>query len=168
MSYFRLMAYKDEYEVARLMTDPGFEAKLRRQFGGDFRLRYHLAPPLLARRDPETGERMKRAYGPRMKGAFRLLARMKRLRGTVLDPFGYSAERRAERWLVAKYEGVIGELLATLADENHALAVQIARVPEAIRGFGHVKARNIAAAKEAEAVLLVRFRGEYAQPVAAE
>lgn len=167
-SYFRLMAYKDEYEVARLMTDPGFEAKLRRQFGGDFRLRYHLAPPLLARRDPETGERMKRAYGPWMKGAFRLLARMKRLRGTVLDPFGYSAERRDERRLVAEYEGVIGELLATLADKNHALAVQIARVPEAIRGFGHVKARNIAAAKEAEAVLLARFRGEYAQPVAAE
>ena len=116
---FRLMSYKDEYEVARLYTSGEFEAGLRRQFEGDFRLRFHLAPPLLARRDPETGELRKREYGGWMLGAFRVLARMRRLRGTRLDLFGRTAERRMERRLIEEYRETVGEILDRLAPANH-------------------------------------------------
>ena len=108
-SLHKLMAYKDEYEVARLYTDGTFLGQLRQQFEGDYRLEFHLAPPLLADRDPATGHLKKRAYGPWMLKAFALLARLKGLRGTVLDPFGRSADRRRERALIGQYERVVEE-----------------------------------------------------------
>ncbi len=165
---YKLMAYKDEYEVARLYTDGGFEEKLRAQFDGDYKLTFHLAPPLLAQRDPATGELRKREYGPWMFKAFRLLARMKRLRGTWADPFGRTEERRTERRLIADYERTVGELAAALTPENFSLAVEIVRIPEEIRGFGHVKERHLKAAKAKEAQLLEIFRHPAAPAVAAE
>jgi indolepyruvate ferredoxin oxidoreductase len=165
---FKLMAYKDEYEVARLYTDGAFLAKLRQQFEGDFRLEFHLAPPLLADRDPDTGHLKKRAYGPWMLRAFAVLRRFKGLRGTALDPFGRTAERRMERRLITEYEAVVRELIAGLTPENHALAVEIARLPERMRGFGHVKERNVVAAKERERALLAEFRTPLPTASAAE
>ena len=161
---FRLMSYKDEYEVARLYTSGDFEAGLRRQFEGDFKLRFHLAPPLLARRDPETGELRKREYGPWMFRAFRLLARMRGLRGTAWDLFGRTEERRMERRLIDEYEETIGEILGGLRPENHEAAVAIAAGPERIKGFGHVKLRNVEAAKRQEARLVAEFREGTAPP----
>ncbi len=157
---FALMAYKDEYEVARLYSDGAFLEKLQRQFEGDFTLEYHLAPPLLARRDPATGEPKKRAFGPWMGGMFKLLARLRPLRGTALDIFGYSRERRLERRLIADYEAVLRELAAALTPGNHALAVEIASLPAKIRGFGHVKANNVETAKACEAELLALWRSK--------
>jgi indolepyruvate ferredoxin oxidoreductase len=157
---FTLMAYKDEYEVARLYTDGAFLKKLARQFDGDYTLEYHLAPPLLAARDPATGEPRKRAFGPWVLGLFKVLASLRRLRGTPLDIFGYSAERRMERRLIAGYEATLRELAATLNPGNHALAVEIASVPAKIRGFGHIKARNAESAKACETELLTLFRNK--------
>jgi indolepyruvate ferredoxin oxidoreductase len=155
--YFKLLAYKDEYEVARLYADPAFTEKLKAQFEGDYRLHFHLAPPLLARRN-EKGELVKREYGPWMFPAFKVLSKLRFLRGSALDVFGYTQERRTERQLIADYEKTVDELLAKLTPENHALAVQIASIPEEIRGFGHVKARHLAAAKAKEAKLLEAWR----------
>ena len=155
---FRLMSYKDEYEVARLYTSGEFEAGLRRQFEGEFRLRFHLAPPLLARRDPETGELRKREYGPWMFGALRMLARMRRLRGSAFDPFGRTAERRMERRLIEEYRETVDGILDRLAPGNHEAAVALASVPEDIKGFGHVKERSVEAAKRRSARLETEFR----------
>jgi indolepyruvate ferredoxin oxidoreductase len=136
---FKLMAYKDEYEVARLYADGAFAEKLRERFDGDFRLSFHLAPPLLARRDPRTGHLQKREYGAWMMPAFRLLARLKFLRGTAFDPFGYTSDRKAERRLIADYEAAIMRYIAGLrADRTRALT-RLARLPEMIRGYGHIK-----------------------------
>ncbi|HVX91846.1 MAG TPA: indolepyruvate ferredoxin oxidoreductase family protein [Xanthobacteraceae bacterium] len=155
---FKLMAYKDEYEVARLQSDPSFLRRVRDAFDGDLRLHFHLSPPLLARKDKFTGLPKKMTFGPWMLRVFRLLARLKGLRGTPFDPFGYSAERRTERALVRDYETMLDELLAKLTPENHHLAVGLAAVPERIRGFGHVKMRHLQAAKAEEAALLEQFR----------
>src|SRR5262249_33498544 len=151
---FKLMAYKDEYEVARLYSDGTFLDELRRQFEGDFKIQYHLAPPLLATRDPATGELRKRAFGPWMMGAFRLLARLRALRGTPFDVFGHTQERRLERRLIADYEALVRELITALSPDNHALAMEIASLPAQIRGFGHVKMRNIEKTKVREADLV--------------
>jgi indolepyruvate ferredoxin oxidoreductase len=156
---FKLMAYKDEYEVARLYANGEFLEKLHRQFEGDLRLEFHLAAPLVARRDAVTGLPRKRAFGAWMLKLFKLIARLRRLRGTPFDVFGYSAQRRRERELIREYEGVLGELAAALDPENHALAVEIASLPEQIKGFGHVKACNIERVKAHEGELLVLFRG---------
>jgi len=150
---YKLMAYKDEYEVARLYTDGRFLARLRDTFDGDFKLRFHLAPPLLAARDPHTGHLRKRAYGSYMLPIFNILAKLRGLRGTWLDPFGYTQERRTERRLIEAYFDSVGRLASDLSSGQHATAVEIARIPERIRGFGHVKDRNLAAAKRAEADL---------------
>jgi indolepyruvate ferredoxin oxidoreductase len=139
---FKLMAYKDEYEVARLHTDRTFLDKIAQQFEGEYRLRYHLAPPLLAKRN-ERGELVKQSFGPWMLKAFGLLARLKGLRGTPFDPFGHTEERKMERALIGRYKDTIEELLAGLNAGNLALAVEIARLPEQIRGYGHVKERHI-------------------------
>jgi indolepyruvate ferredoxin oxidoreductase len=156
---FKLMAYKDEYEVARLYADPAFLRQVRNEVDGDnLRLTFHLAPPLLARRNKVTGEPRKMSFGPWMLTALRLLAKLKFLRGTALDPFGYMAERKIERQLMRDYETLLDELLAKLAPDNHHLAVGLASVPEKIRGFGHVKLRHLAAAKAEEAALLEQFR----------
>ena len=156
--YHKLLAYKDEYEVARLYTGDAFRRQIAEQFGGDFKLRFHLAPPLIAARDPDTGHLKKSAYGPWMMAAFRVLARFKGLRGSAFDPFGYAADRRTERRLIVEYEAVVEALIAGLDHDNHALAVEIATIPEHIRGYGHVKAAHLATAKAREADLLAAFR----------
>ena len=155
---FKLMAYKDEYEVARLYADGGFRARVAAAFEGDYRLMVHLAPPLLAAKDPVTGEPLKRAYGPWMLTAMSLLARLKGLRGTALDPFGRTAERREERRLVAEYEEHLREIVERLSPATHATAVELASLPEQIRGFGPVKARHLERAAERRGVLLARLR----------
>jgi indolepyruvate ferredoxin oxidoreductase len=154
---FKLMAYKDEYEVARLYTSGDFEQRIRETFDGDFKLHFNLAPPLFAKKDAE-GRLRKAEYGPWMFKAFRLLAKLRGLRGTALDPFGYTAERRMERQLVVDYGRTIDELLAGLSHDNHALAVEIASVPELIRGYGHVKERHHAAAMQRQDDLLAAWR----------
>jgi indolepyruvate ferredoxin oxidoreductase len=155
---FKLMAYKDEYEVARLYTQGDFLERVAKQFEGDYRLKLHLAPPLWAKPDPVTGEPRKRAFGPWMLGAMRVLAKLKGLRGTPLDIFGYSAERRTERKLIDEYRGTVESLLGSLDAERLPIAVEIAAIPELIRGFGHVKERHLADAKAREAELLEQFR----------
>ena len=155
---YKLMAYKDEYEVARLYTDGAFRERLAAAFEGDLRLTFHLAPPLLARRDPVTGHPRKRTFGPWMWRALGLVAKMRFLRGTPFDPFGHTAERRRERRLIEEYFTTVDELLAGLRAENLGLAVEIASVPETIRGYGHVKARAVEAAESEKAALLQRWR----------
>ncbi|MEY4644409.1 MAG: hypothetical protein RLZZ596_1240 [Pseudomonadota bacterium] len=154
---FKLMAYKDEYEVARLHSDPAFLARIRDMFEGDVRLNYHLAPPLWSKKN-EKGELIKSKYGPWVGQAFRLLARLRVLRGTVLDPFAHTEERREERALVGEYRSAIEELLQNLSAEKHALALEIARLPEQIKGFGHVKARHLKATRARWHDLIARWR----------
>ena len=153
---FKLMAYKDEYEVARLYTSGPFLRRLQQQFEGGYTLRFHLAPPLLADRD-EQGRLVKREYGPWMLTAFRWLAKLKFLRGTAFDPFGRTAERRAERQLIDDYFATVGRLLARLDAGNLDLAVEIARIPEQIRGYGHVKEAHLQRALARQAELLARW-----------
>jgi indolepyruvate ferredoxin oxidoreductase len=156
---FKLMAYKDEYEVARLYTDGAFANQVKNAFDGDnLRLEFHLAPPILARYDPATGLPRKMSFGPWLMPAFRVLAKLKFLRGTALDPFGRTLERRTERQLISDYETMLTEVLAKLTPENHHLAVGLAAIPEKIRGFGHVKQRHLTAAKADEAALFEQFR----------
>ena len=156
---FKLMAYKDEYEVARLYSETSFLDRVKSTFDGDrLRFEFHLAPPLLARRDPETGEPKKMSFGPWMLKAFAVLAKFKFLRGTALDPFGYTAERQRERRLVSEYEQLLEEICERLTPNNHRFAVELAMVPEKIRGFGPVKQRHLVAAKAEEAALREQFR----------
>jgi indolepyruvate ferredoxin oxidoreductase len=155
---FKLMAYKDEYEVARLHTEMGFSARVAEMFEGDYKLVHHLAPPMIARKN-DRGELVKRPFGPWMRSAFGLLAKMKGLRGGALDPFGRTEERRTERALILEYRACIEELLQGLNSANHALAAEIARIPEDIRGYGHVKARHLAAARPKWEALMQRWRG---------
>ena len=157
-SYFRLLAYKDEYEVARLFTESAFANELHARFDGDFTIRHHLAPPVLARRDADTGHLEKREFGPWMWKAMSWLARFRRLRGTRLDLFGYTAERREERALIAEYEATVADLLVGLSTEAHASAVEIAALAQLIRGFGHVKQRNIADFRDQHARLMTAYR----------
>jgi indolepyruvate ferredoxin oxidoreductase len=153
---FKLMAYKDEYEVARLHADTAFRTKIDRMFEGDYKIRFHLAPPLLARRDA-NGHLIKQEFGPWMMKAFSTLARLKFLRGTLLDPFGHSTERKAERALIGQYKETVARLLPNLSPDNLAKATAIASIPEDIRGFGHVKEKHLKAAREKEAALLQSF-----------
>ena len=152
-SLFKLMAYKDEYEVARLYTSGEFRRRLEQQFEGDYTLHFHLAPPLLAKKNTK-GELQKREYGPWVFKAFGVLAKLRGLRGTPLDVFGYTAERKMERQLIADYERTVGGLLEKLDGGNVDLAAEIASIPEHIRGFGHVKDAHLHAAKTREAELL--------------
>ena len=167
---FKLMAYKDEYEVARLHTDPAFHAKISAMFEGDYTLHYHLAPPLLAQKN-DKGELQKRQFGPAMLTAFRLLKQLKFLRGTVFDVFGLTEERRQERASIADYRTTMDLVLAALAaDSNPAryqLALQLARIPEQIKGFGHVKARNLKTAQHNQRLLLAQWRDPQAAAKAA-
>jgi indolepyruvate ferredoxin oxidoreductase len=156
--YFKLLAIKDEYEVARLYTDGEFVKRVAAQFEGDYKLVFHLAPPVSNKPDAATGEAKKSTYGPWMMSAFRVLAKLKGLRGTAFDVFGRTAERRQERQLITDYEALIDELLPLLAPYNQALAVELASIPEHIRGYGHVKLRHLTAAKAKEAELLAAFR----------
>ena len=153
--YFKLMAYKDEYEVARLYTDGRFVEQLKSQFEGDFALKFHLAPPLLAKKDAK-GHLVKAEFGSWMWRAFQLLAKLKGLRGGAFDVFGYSEERKMERALVNDYGAMIEGLLAGLNGGNIANAVALAHLPEQVRGFGHVKEAAVA-----------KFRTEKARLIAA-
>jgi indolepyruvate ferredoxin oxidoreductase len=156
---FKLMAYKDEYEVARLYSETSFLDRVRSTFDGKkLRFEFHLAPPLLARRNPQTGEPKKMSFGPWMLRLFAILAKFRFLRGTAFDPFGYTDERVVERQLIATYEKRLGEILENLTANNHSVAVALAMLPEKIRGFGPVKQRHLAAAKAEEAELLEQFR----------
>jgi indolepyruvate ferredoxin oxidoreductase len=171
---FKLMAYKDEYEVARLHTDAAFYAKINALFEGDFKLHYHLAPPLLAKKNSQ-GELQKQQFGPGMLTVFKLLARLKGLRGTALDVFSYSEERRQERALITAYRASIEEILLELGrtctpeqqQARYQQALAVARIPEQIRGYGHVKARSLTAARQNWQDQLARFRHPQADPKAA-
>ena len=155
---FKLMAYKDEYEVARLYADTSFLDRVRSSFDGDkLSFEFHLAPPLLARRDPATGEPRKMSFGPWILTVFGVLAKLRFLRGTAFDLFGYTKERRTERRLIADYEYLLGEICEFLTPENHRFAVGLAAIPEKIRGYGPVKERHLTAAKGEEAVLRDQF-----------
>ncbi|MGE8612166.1 MAG: indolepyruvate ferredoxin oxidoreductase family protein [Achromobacter veterisilvae] len=166
----RLMAYKDEYEVARLYVDPAFKARLREQFEGepgrDYRLRYYLAPPAIARRDAR-GRPLKRAFGPWMARVFHLLAPMKRVRGTWLDVFGKTAERRMERRLASDYLALAEEFSRTLDAGNRDAALALAALPDDIRGYGHVKEQGVERARSREAALWERYRKRARESLAA-
>jgi len=166
-NYAKLLAYKDEYEVARLHADREFAKKIEGMFEGDYKLVYHLSPPLLARIDPATGEPRKMRFGSWMLPVFGLLARLRGLRGTALDLFGYTEERRTERALIREYEETVRVLLDGLGSGNLGLAVQIAALPEDIRGFGHIKTKSIDAARKKREELLARFRAPGAERAAA-
>jgi indolepyruvate ferredoxin oxidoreductase len=159
---YRLMACKDEYEVARLYSDGEFLRKLESRFEGDFELRFNLAPPLLSKRDPNTGHLIKREFGPWVMRAFSLLARLRCLRGTAFDIVGYSAERRRERADLQEYRQLLDILLAGVDESNYAVALELARLPAKLRGFGHVKDRNRELLAPRREELLREFRGQRA------
>lgn len=157
--YYKLLAYKDEYEVARLYTATGFLERLNASFTRGSRLRFHLAPPLLSRRDPRTGRYEKRVFGPWIIVMFRLLSALRRLRGGPFDVFGYGSERRLERTLIREYEAMVTEVLAELDQENHECAVQLLALPRIVRGFGIVKERNVERYRAEGSELLAQFKG---------
>jgi len=156
--YFKLLAIKDEYEVARLYAETGFAKRVADQFEGDYKLVFHLAPPTLNKPERKGDEPRKSTYGPWMMSAFRVLAKMRRFRGGALDVFGRTAERRHERALIGEYETLVDEILTRLSPQNYELAVSLASVPEHIRGYGHVKERHLKDAKARETALLARLR----------
>ena len=153
---FKLMAYKDEYEVARLHTDSAFLSRVTGMFEGDFKLNYHLAPPLTSEKN-EKGELVKQKFGPAMLTGFKVLRHLKFLRGTALDVFGRTEERRTERALIGEYQSSLSVILNQLNADNHRLAVDVARIPEHIKGFGHVKERNLKAARTQWTALMAQF-----------
>ena len=162
--YHKLLAYKDEYEVARLYTQTDFLARIEEQFEGDYKLVFHLAPPTLADKDATTGELKKKTYGPWMLKAMRTLARFRSLRGGLLDPFARSHDRKLDRELIADYERILEEIIAGLEQSNLETAVELANIPDRIRGFGHVRERYVASARKRQAELLDAFRRKEAAP----
>jgi indolepyruvate ferredoxin oxidoreductase len=166
VSLFKLMAFKDEYEVARLYTETGFLDTLKERFTGDFSPRFHLAPPLLARKDA-NGHLVKKTYGPWMLNAMRWLAKARVVRGTLLDPFRYTAISRADRQAIADYEVLVSRLVGELDTRRRPLAQELARLPQTVRGFGHVKDRNAEIALEKQAELLARWELPVSEALAA-
>ncbi|WP_343730525.1 indolepyruvate ferredoxin oxidoreductase family protein [Duganella sp.] len=160
-SCFKLMAYKDEYEVARLYTDGRFVEQLQQQFEGNFSVKFNLAPPLFAKKDAK-GHLVKAEFGSWMWSAFKLLAKLKGLRGSALDIFGYTEERKMERALIVEYREMVALLLAGLNADNHATAVDLAALPEKVRGFGHVKEKAVAAFRTEKARLMAQFNQQRA------
>lgn len=156
-SLFKLMAYKDEYEVARLHMDTGLRDRIAAEFEGDVRISYNFAPPLFARRDPHSGFPKKRAFGAWIETPLRLLSRARRLRGTVFDIFGYTEERRTERRLRDEFDDLLRVMATRLTGDNLPVAFELAKLPMAIRGFGHVKMKNLAAVEAKGAELRARF-----------
>ncbi len=154
---FKLMAYKDEYEVARLHSDPAFKAKIAGMFEGDYQIKYHLAPPLLSKRDAQ-GHLVKQQFGSWVGKVFPLLAKLRFLRGSMLDVFGHTEERRTERALIVEYRDTIARLLPSLTAERLSQMVELASIPEDIRGYGHVKERHLRNAKEKQAALLAALQ----------
>ncbi len=156
--YYKLLAYKDEYEVARLYSNGHFKLQLKAQFEGEYRLQIHLAPPLLARKDKVTGLPNKMTFGPWMLRAMAVLAKFKFLRASRFDPFGHTKDRKLERHLIEQYETVMQEVLDRLSSENHRLAVELASYPETIRGYGHVKRQHVDETAEKVNKLLAAIR----------
>tara|TARA_R110002110_G_scaffold406421_1_gene626528 strand:+ start:374543 stop:378049 length:3507 start_codon:yes stop_codon:yes gene_type:complete len=156
---FKLMAYKDEYEVARLYTDGNFQRQLQEQFEGDFELHFNLAPPLFSKRHPDTGHLVKQVFGPWMMKAFHGLAKLRFLRGSRLDVFGHTAERKQERADIEDYRQCLLSLLESLNEENYSDALALANLPEKLRGFGHVKDTNRELLAVRKAQLLQQFHG---------
>jgi indolepyruvate ferredoxin oxidoreductase len=157
---FKLMAYKDEYEVARLYSDGAFKAGLEAKFTGNYSLRFHLAPPLLSKINADTGKVTKREFGMWVMYLFRLLAKLKWVRGTRLDLFALTMERRLEREDLSRYEADLKEICAGLNTHNYGTAVELAKLPEKLRGYGHIKARNREALLLRRNQLLNEFRGD--------
>jgi indolepyruvate ferredoxin oxidoreductase len=151
--YFKLMAYKDEYEVARLYTDGRFLEQVQSQFEGDYQFKFNLAPPLFAKKDAK-GQLVKQEFGAWMLKAFKVLAKLKGLRGGAFDVFGHTAERKMERALIVEYRQMIDMLLPSLNGANHATAVELANLPEQICGFGHVKEKAVEVFRLRKAELL--------------
>ena len=158
-NYYKLLAYKDEYEVARLYVSPQFAKQLSETFAGDYQLRFNLAPPLIAKRDKQTGHLLKQEFGPWILKAFRILAGLKGLRGTAFDLFGHTKERRMERRLIADYEQMLAQLLPALSAANYDAAVALAELPEDVRGFGHVKEAGVRRMRERMKRYLAQFHG---------
>ena len=156
--YFKLMAYKDEYEVGRLYSNGTFQKKVEGLFEGDYKIRYHLAPPLLAKKDPETGHLRKQEFGTWVLGMFKILSRLKFLRGTAFDIFGRTEERKMERQLIEDYRLLAEEVANSLNSSNIDLAKQLLSLPEEIRGFGHVKEANVVQVRKAWQALLLEYR----------
>ncbi|MBL4741193.1 MAG: indolepyruvate ferredoxin oxidoreductase family protein, partial [Sneathiella sp.] len=167
-SLFKLMAYKDEYEVARLYTQTGFFDKVDRMMEGDYKIKFNLAPPLFAKKDSETGQLLKKEYGPWVAKAFGTLAKFKKLRGTALDPFGYTAERREERKLIGEFEKTLEEILSGLNSGNYAIAQEIVELPMNVRGYGHVKEAAIKTYRLERDHLMTAFHNPAQQTSAAE
>ena len=165
---FKLMSYKDEYEVARLYTDGTFLRQLNEQFDGDYKIEFNLAPPLISKRDPSTGQLKKQVYGPWLMHGFRLLSKLKGLRGTAWDIFGKTAERKQERLLIEDYFKVIEMACRNLSRGNHSVAVELASIPEKIRGYGHVKEAAIIESKAHEKQALAIFNNPELAKTAAE
>ena len=161
-SYFRLLAYKDEYEVARLHTTGDFLPSLKRHFGRGFKLRFHFAPPLISPTDPETGRPKKYEFGGWVLPILRLLARFRRLRGTVWDPFGRSAERKMERQLIDDYEQLVDEVLEGLNPARMGIALEILALAESIKGYGPIKEKSVARYRLRLDELLARWRASSA------
>ncbi len=166
-NYHKLLAYKDEYEVARLYTNGDFMKAVRAQFDGDYKLTFHLAPPIMETMDPATGRPKKRRFGPWMMTGFKILARMKILRGTALDPFGRLRERKEERALIAEYENTMDMVLAHFTAENMDLCVEILSLPDGIRGYGPVKEASLRKARAMHMPLMTRLISGNAQKQAA-
>jgi indolepyruvate ferredoxin oxidoreductase len=164
----KLMAYKDEYEVARLFTDGAFQRKLGEQFDGKLSLSFHMAPPILSKLDPITGEPQKREFGAWILPVLKILAKGKRFRGTRFDLFGRSVERQTERQLIKEYLQTIETILANLSATNHAIAIKLARIPEDISGFGHIKERSVHLAKSNKQKLMGIFLNRGAHSIAEE
>jgi len=160
--HFKLLAIKDEYEVARLHVNSGFLDNIAQQFEGDYKLVFNLAPPLLSKRDAATGELKKQEFGAWIIPVFRVLAKLRSLRGTAFDVFGYSEERRSERAVLARYEETIAQALTTLESHgdpaHHAAAIALASLPEDLRGYGHVRAKALAITRARELDLLATLK----------
>ena len=165
---YKLMAYKDEYEVARLQTSPELKEKLASAFEGDYKIRYHLSPPIFAKKDPISGRPRKYEFGGWITPLFKLMAAMKGLRGTGFDIFGYTAERKMERGLITQYEGVVDRLITGLSPENHALAINIASLPDKIRGYGYIKEDSVRSTLAELETLLGQYENPTTASLAAE
>jgi indolepyruvate ferredoxin oxidoreductase len=169
INYAKILAYKDEYEVARLLTDPAFEQELKETFEGDGKLSFHLAPPLISKEDPDLKRPKKKAFGEGMRVPLRWVAKLKRLRGTGFDIFGRTEERKRERALIKIYEAMLDEIAASLNTENRFAAIALASAPDQVRGFGPVKLAAMDKFDQQWPQLLARYRGarkEAAAPAA--
>ena len=164
INYCKVLAYKDEYEVARLYSDPEFKQSLAQQFEGDYKLTFHLSPPVIAPIDKHSGLPRKITFGAWMLPAFNLLAKLKILRGTSLDPFGYTQDRKTERQLILRYENIIDQCEKWISEDNHQIALELLELPQKIRGYGYIKHENARLAQIEEEHLLTRLKSQ-AEPV---